>query len=45
MFRVSCLGIWSRHDIWIYEKLKFDYPKNEMSFWSEIKNVLLVALI
>ena len=36
---VSCLGIWWRHDIWISEKLKSDYLKNEKSFWSEIKNI------
>ena len=36
-----------RHDIWISEKLKFDYLKNEKSYPSEIKNVfpcLLSAL-
>ena len=27
MFRVSCLGIWWHHDIWISEKWKFDYLK------------------
>ena len=27
-----------RHDIWILEKLKFDYLKKEKSFQSEIKN-------
>ena len=30
-----------RHDIWISEKLKFDYLKNEKSFQSEIKNIFL----
>ena len=39
MLHVSCLGIGWRHDIWISEKLKFDYPKDETSFQSEIKNV------
>ena len=39
MFRVSCLGIWWRHDIWISKKLKFDYLKKEKSFRSEIKNI------
>ena len=39
MFPVSCLGIWWRHDIWISEKLKFDYLKNEKSFRSEVKNI------
>ena len=33
-FRVSCLGIWWRHDIWISQNLKFDYLKNEKSFRS-----------
>ena len=32
VFRVLCLDIWSRHDIWM---LKFDYLKNEKGF--EIK--------
>ena len=35
MFRVSCLGIWWRHDIWISKMLKVDYLKNEKSFWGE----------
>ena len=39
MFRVSCLGIWWRHDIWISEKLKLHYFKNENSFWREMKNI------
>ena len=39
LFRVSCLGIWWRHDTWISENLKFDYLKNEKSFQSEIKNI------
>ena len=26
-----------RHDIWILEKVKSDYLKNEKSFWSERK--------
>ena len=43
MFRVSCLGIWWRHDIWISEKLKFDYFKNEKSFQNGIKNFFLVS--
>ena len=42
-FRVSCLGIWWRHDIWILEKLKFDYLKNEKSFRREIKKFFLVS--
>ena len=42
MFCVSCLCIWWRHDIWITEKLKFDYLRNEKSFWSEIKNFSLL---
>ena len=37
MSRVSC-SRW-RHDIWILEKLKFDYLKNEKSFRSEIRNI------
>ena len=45
MFRVSCLGIWWRHDIWISENLKFDYLKNEKSFRSEIKTFLLVSQV
>ena len=32
VFRVSCLGIWWRHDIWISEKLKSDYLEREGSF-------------
>ena len=39
MFRVSCLGIWWRHDIWISEKWKTDYLKNEKSFRNEIKYI------
>ena len=31
---VSCLGIWWRHDIWITEKLKFDYLMNKKNFTS-----------
>ena len=37
MFRVSCLGIWWRHDIWISENLKLDYLENKKNFWSEKK--------
>ena len=33
--KVSCLGIWWRHNIWIPEK--FDYLKNEKSYWNELK--------
>ena len=40
MFRVSWLGIWWRHDIWISKKLKFDYLKNEKSFRGEKKQIL-----
>ena len=32
MFCDSYLSIWWRHYIWISEKLKFDYLKNEKSF-------------
>ena len=39
VFHVSYLSIWWRHDIWILEKLKLYYLKNEKSFWSEIKNI------
>ena len=39
VFRVSCLGIWWRHDIWISKMLKVDYLKNEKSFRSEIKSI------
>ena len=39
MFGASYLGIWWRRSIWISENLKFDYLKNEKSFWSEIKNI------
>ena len=28
------------HDIWISEKLKTDYLKNEKSFQSETKNII-----
>ena len=36
----SCfsLGIWWRHNIWIFKQLKFDFAKKENSFRSEIKN-------
>ena len=40
-FVIHCLGNWWRHVIWISEKLKFDYLKNEKSFRSEIKNIFL----
>ena len=40
MFRFSFLGIWWRHDIWITEKLKFDYFKNKKSFRTEMKNIV-----
>ena len=39
MFRVSCLDIWWRHDIWISKMLKPDYLKNAKSFRSEIKSI------
>ena len=39
VFRVSCLGIWWHHDIWLSENLEFDYLKNEKSFRSEIKHI------
>ena len=39
VFRVSCLGIWWRHKIWMFRKLKSDYLKNEESFQSEVKNI------
>ena len=39
VFPVSFLGIWWCHDIWISEKLKFDYLKKEKRFQSEIKNI------
>ena len=39
MLHVLYLGIWWRHDIWILEKLKFDYLRKEKSFQSEIKNI------
>ena len=39
MFRVPCLGIWWRYDIWILEKLKLDYVKEVNSFQSQIKNI------
>ena len=46
MFHISCLGIWWHHDIWISEKLKFDYLKNEKSFRGEIKkHSSLVSLV
>ena len=32
VFCISCLGIWWRHDIWIFEKLKSDYLKNKRGF-------------
>ena len=40
VFHILCLSIWWRHDIWISEKLKLDYLKNEKSFRGEIKNIL-----
>ena len=39
VFRISCLCIWWRHDIWVSENSKFDYLKNEKSFRSETKNI------
>ena len=42
---VFYLGIWERHDIWISEKLKFDYLKNKKTFWSEMKDILLVSQV
>ena len=39
MVRVPWLRIWWRHDIWILEKIKFDYLKKEKSLQSEIKNI------
>ena len=42
---VSCFGIWWRHDIWISEKFKFAYLKNEKSFQSEIKTFFLVSQV
>ena len=39
VFRVSYLDISWRHDIWIFENLKFDYLKNEKSLQSAIKNI------
>ena len=35
----------TRHDIWISEKLKSDYLKNEKSFRNEIKNILKCSLL
>ena len=37
MFCVSCLSILWRHDIWISEKVKFDYLYIKKSFQNEIK--------
>ena len=38
--------IWWRHDIWISEKLQFDYEKkNEKSQQKEIKKVILVSQV
>ena len=45
MFRISYLGIWWRHDIWISEKLKFGYLNNEKSLRSEIKNISLALKV
>ena len=36
------LSIWWRHEIWKSKILKFDFLKNEKSFWSEIKTFFLV---
>ena len=33
------LGHLKRHDIWVSEKLKFNYMQNEKTFWSEIENI------
>ena len=41
VFRISCLGIWWRHDIGISKMLKFDYHKSEKSFQSKIKGIFL----
>ena len=42
---VSCLGIWWRHDIWITEKLKFDYLMNKKNFTSYLKVIFLVSQV
>ena len=44
-FLVLCLGIWWRHEILISKILKFDFLKNEKSFWSETKNVLQISQV
>ena len=38
------MGIWLRYDTWVSGKLKFDYLKNNKSFWSEMKNFFLCFL-
>ena len=45
MFYVSGLGIGLPHGIWISEKLKFDYLKNEKSFPSEIKTFVPILQV
>ena len=44
---VSCfmLRYLRRNDIWISEKLNFDYLKNKKSFLIEIKNIFLVPKV
>ena len=39
------LGYLRRHDIWISEKLKFDYIKNKKSFQSKMKTFILVSQV
>ena len=40
-FRVSYLGIWWCHEIWIC-KIKFDVLENKRNTWSKIKTFVLV---
>ena len=42
---VSCLDIWWHYEIWIPEKWKFDYLKNEKSFWSKTKTFFHVSQV
>ena len=38
-FLIIRVGIWWRHETWIFKILKSDFLENEKSFWSEIKNI------
>ena len=44
-FMFHTYDIWWHHDIWISEKLKLDYLKNEKSSQCKTKNIFLVSKV